>query len=70
MKLLHTKTLKDGRRHLLIEIPKGKSELLYIPEGSFFKLGYPCEDTVVQSHHLKDVQRVCWDAYSQKWEVA
>ena len=71
MKILHTKTLKDGRQHLLIELPTGdESTLLHVPGNMFFQLGYPLEQTIIESHHLKNLQRVAWDAYSQKWVEA
>ena len=68
MKILHEKTLKDGRKHLLVEFQPGETGgLLSVPGKSFFKLGYPLEDQIVESHHLAEVQRVAWDAYSQEW---
>jgi len=71
MKVLHTKALKDGRRHLLIELrPEEEAGFMHIPGNSFFQLGYPLEQTIIESHHLRDLQRVAWDAYSQKWVEA
>jgi hypothetical protein len=68
MKILHTKILKDGRIHQLIELSKGEdSSLITIPPSSYFRLGYPLEDQIVESHHIKHAQRVIWDVYSQKW---
>jgi len=68
MKELHRKTLKDGRVHLLIELQPGEhTGLLQVPANSFFKLGYPLENQIIESHHLVEVQRVAWDAYSQEW---
>ena len=68
MKHLRTKILKDGRQHITIELQPGEDHgLLQVPGHSFFKLGYPLDDQIIESHHLKDCQRVAWDAYSQKW---
>ncbi len=68
MKHLHTKTLKDGRQHILIELQPGEhTGFLNIAANSFFKLGYPLEDQIVESHHLAECKRVAWDAYSQEW---
>jgi hypothetical protein len=68
MKLLHTKTLKDGRTHHLVELAKGEElSLVAVPANSYWRLGYPLEDQIVESHHIKQIQRTVWDAYSQKW---
>ena len=68
MKIKYTKTLKDGRQHRLIEMLPGETKhLMAIVPDAFWKLDYPLEDQVVESHHLKDIKRVCWDAYSQNW---
>jgi hypothetical protein len=68
MKHLHTKTLKDGRKHMLIEFqPNEEKHLIVIPFNCYWKLGYPLDDQIIESHHLKDIQRVAWDAYSQEW---
>lgn len=68
MKVLHTKTLKDGRTHVLVELLKGEANTLTaIPPNRFWKLGYPLERQVIESHHLAEMQCVAWDAYSQEW---
>lgn len=68
MKHLHTKTLKDGRQHILIELQAGEGTgLLHVAPNSFYKLGYPLDDQIIESHHLAQIKRVAWDAYSQEW---
>jgi hypothetical protein len=68
MKIKHTKVLKDGRQHMLIELQPGEHlSLLHVAPNSFFRLGYPLEDQIIESHHLTEFKRVAWDAYSQKW---
>ena len=71
MIVLHTKTLKDGRRHMLVVMAANeKGELLLIKQDKFYKLGYPVDDTIVQSHHVAGATEVYWDSYSQKWSEA
>lgn len=68
MKLKNIKTLKDGRRHVLLELDI--SELLPVPQlqdDAYYKLGYPMDDTIIAGHILRDPQRIMWDSYSQKW---
>ena len=68
MKVLHVKTLKDNRRHALIELKLGE-ELPVAPlqATGFYKLDYPMDDTIIEGYMMKDPQRVHWDSYSQKW---
>ena len=71
MKLLKATTLKDGRKRVLIEFRKGEStDVIQIPANSYFTLGYPLDDQVIESHHLTEIKRVAWDAFSQKWVEA
>jgi hypothetical protein len=68
MKIKHTKVLKDGRIHVLLEL--GATEAFPVPalhEDAFYKLNYPMDDTIIAGHILKDPQRIMWDSYSQKW---
>lgn len=68
MKVLHTKTLKDGRKHLLIELRKGEPEPVEpIKSDGFYKLNYPMDDTIIEGYILNDPQRIMWDSYAQKW---
>jgi hypothetical protein len=67
MKLLHTKTLKDGRRHVLMELsPHEKGHFAYIVPDAYYRLNYPMDD-VVGGYLIQNPQRVCWDALTQKW---
>lgn len=67
MKVLHTKHLKDGRRHVLVELaPTEQGGLLFVKNDSYYKLGYPVED-IMASHVIADMQRVYWDSLEQKW---
>ncbi len=71
MKTLNIKTLKDGRRHLLIEIAPNEKYPVPPPESeSFYKLGYPMEDQIIEGYILQGLQRMHWDSYSQKWTEA
>ena len=67
MKLKHTKVLKDGRIHVLIEL--GATEAFPVSpvnEDAFYKLNYP-HDEIVQGHHIANPIRVYWDTLSQQW---
>ena len=70
MKTLHTKTLKDGRVHVLIEL--GPTEAMPVPaykDEAMYRLAYPLED-VVPGHIVKDAQRVYWCPVGQEWVEA
>lgn len=70
MKVRYTKTLKDGRRHVLVELAIGEPvPRAHINEDAFYRLNYP-HDEIVQGHYINDPQRVYWDSLSQKWEEA
>ena len=68
MKIKHTKILKDGRIHVLLEL--GATEAFpveAIKESAFYKLNYPMDDTIIAGYILSNPQRIVWDSYSQKW---
>ena len=71
MKILNTKTLKNGKTHVLIEIDKGElpPEMPNVP-GAFYKLNYPMDDTIVEGYIMRNPQRMHWDSYAQKWVEA
>lgn len=67
MKIKHTKVLKDGRRHVLVEL--GATEPLPVApvkEDAYYQLNYP-HDEIVQGLHIISPKRVFWDTLSQKW---
>ena len=66
----HTKVLKDGRLHVLIEL--GATEafpVAPVKEDAFYQLNYP-HDEIVQGYHIINPKRVYWDTLAQKWEDA
>lgn len=69
MKLLQKKLLKDGRTRITVEMDANESthHLITVAPNSFWRLGYPLDDQIIESHHLTGIQRTAWDAYSQKW---
>ena len=71
MKLLHTKTLKDGRKHVLIELGPGEATpVAPVNEKLYYRLAYPHDDMVLMGHHISDPTPVYWDSYSQEWKDA
>ncbi|CAB4241136.1 hypothetical protein UFOVP228_24 [uncultured Caudovirales phage] len=68
MKVLHTKTLKDGRRHVLMELsPHEKGHFAYIMPDAFYRLNEPMHEDIVIGHIIQNPQRVYWDSLEQKW---
>lgn len=70
MKIRNTKTLKDGRRLVLVEL--AKNEAMPVPPlapDSFYRLNYP-HDEIMQGHHITNPARVYWDTLEQKWRDA
>lgn len=67
MRTLHTKVLKDGRVHILIELgPTEAMPVEPVKEHAHYRLGYPIED-VVAGHIIADARRVNWCSLEQKW---
>jgi len=67
MLTLHIKTLKDGRRHVLIELDALEPlPVAPVKLHAFYRLNEP-HDEIVQGFHISNPQRVCWDSLSQKW---
>ena len=66
----HTKVLKNGRIHVLLELgPTEAFPVKPVEKDCFYKLNYP-HDEIVNGWHISDPQRVYWDSLSQKWEDA
>ena len=70
MKLRNSKTLKDGRVLVLIEL--GPTEAMPVPpvnDDAFYQLNYP-HDEIVQGFHINNPKRVYWDTLEQAWREA
>jgi hypothetical protein len=65
MKIKHVRTLKNGKRHALVELDPGEHITSYREDG-YYKLGYPVEE-IVASHVLDDAVPVTWCSASQEW---
>jgi hypothetical protein len=65
MKVKNTKTLKNGKRHLLVELDPDE-ELLALKGDEHYRIGYPIED-VMRGHILIESQHVTWCSLEQKW---
>ena len=70
MKLKHTKVLKDGRLHVLLELgPTEAFPVAALNEDAYYRLNYP-HDEIVQGCNIINSQRVFWGTLAQKWEDA
>ena len=67
MKIKHTRTLKDGRVQVLIELgPTEAMPVTPLNDDAFYLLNYPHED-IVPGYVISNPTRVCWDSLSQEW---
>lgn len=65
MKVRHSKQLKNGKRHVLVELDADET-LLTFDENGYYKLGYPF-DEVVRGNQITEADRVMWCVIEQKW---
>lgn len=65
MKVKHRRELKNGKRHLLVELDANET-LVALDENGYYKTGYPQED-VVQGHILICSTPVSWCPLGQEW---
>ena len=68
MKIIHTKLLKNGKRHLLIELEENES----VPsptkkDDAHYRLGEPLQTEVISGHILNQAQPVYWCSVTQEW---
>ncbi len=68
MKILHTKTLKSGKLHLLVEVSP-KESLMSVHEEEHYRLGGQVED-IVRGHVITEARGVYWCSITQNWEEA
>jgi hypothetical protein len=65
MKIKYVRTLKNGKRHALVELDPGERITSYL-EAGHYKLGYPNEE-IVASHILDEAVPVTWCSAQQEW---
>lgn len=65
MKEISSKTLKNGKRRVTVDVDPGE-ELMALRPDSFYKLGYPFQETV-QTHIIQDAVQVTWCPLGQEW---
>ena len=65
MKIKHVKQLKNGKRHVLVELEEGEHIAAY-HDDRYYKLGYPVEDIVI-GDVLDQAVPVTWCSASQEW---
>jgi hypothetical protein len=68
MKILHSKGLKNGKLHLLVEVSAHES-LISIDQHKHYQLGGQVDD-VVGGHVIAEMKPVYWCSVTQKWEDA
>jgi hypothetical protein len=65
MKILHTKTLKNGKRHAIVELNEGE-EIVCFNEDWYYRLGGQLDD-VVRGHVITESEHVVWCSIEQRW---
>lgn len=65
MKIKHERTLRNGKRHVLVELDEGEHIMVVHPD-KYYKTGYPIEE-VVAGHIILDSVRVTWCSVGQEW---
>lgn len=66
MKILHSKSLKSGKLHLLVEVSPHES-LMSINQDEHYRLGGQVED-IVRGHVIAEMKGVYWCSITQNWE--
>lgn len=66
MKIKYERTLKNGKRHVLVELSKDES-IFSVNDEAYYRLQYPMEEQVFAGHIIREPERVVWDTYEQKW---
>jgi len=65
MKVLHSKTLKNGKRHALVELDEGE-DIKSFNENRYYRLGGQLDD-VVGGHVITESEHVVWCSIEQRW---
>ena len=65
MKIKYKKELKNGKRHVLVEIDADET-LLTFDADVYYRLGYPF-DEVVRGNQITEADKVMWCVLEQKW---
>ena len=65
MKIKHEKQLKNGKRHVLVELDEG-DKLMCFRDDRYFRLGGQLDD-VVGGHVITESEHVAWCSIEQRW---
>lgn len=65
MKVKHRRELKNGKRHVLVELDANET-LLTFDESGYYRLGGQVDD-VVRGHVITEAPRVHWCSVAQEW---
>jgi hypothetical protein len=65
MKVKHSRELKNGKRHMLVELDP-RETIMTFNEDWYYRLGGQVED-IVQGHVLTESEHVIWCSIEQRW---
>lgn len=65
MKIKHKRQLKNGKRHVLIELDADET-LVAFDENAYYKMGYPFNE-IVRGNNILESARVTWCVLGQEW---
>ena len=66
MKVKHRRELKNGNRHVLVELDANET-LIAVDENRFYQLGGQVND-VHRGHVITEAKEVYWCGITQGWE--
>lgn len=70
MKIRNTKILRDGRRHVLVELdPTEALPVAAYKDDAMYRLPYPMDD-IVPGRVISDARHVYWCPIGQEWVEA
>jgi len=65
MKIKHEKQLKNGKRHVLVELDEG-DKLMCFHDDRFYRIGGQV-DEVMAGYVITESDQVVWCSIEQKW---
>jgi len=65
MKVKDRRELKNGKRHVLVELDANET-LVAFNEDAYYRMGQPFSE-VVRGHHILESEQVTWCVLGQEW---